>query len=560
MNFKGELIKHLKPLLEIEEKIIEIPPDSKLGDFSVPCFRFAKILKKSPVKIAEETVKNLKSNEIFSKIINAGSYINFFVNKSLYIKTILEEIYDKQDNYGNFEVGNGKNIVIDYSSPNIAKPFTVAHIRSTVIGNSICKIYSTLGYNTIGINHLGDWGTQFGKLMVAYKNWGNRKEFEVDGINYLLKIYVEFGDKAKKNPELNAQAREWFKKLEDDDPEAKSLWKEFRDMSLIEFNKYYDELGIKFDYYQGESFYNDQLDSTVDYVESKVKTEISEGAVIIDLKPKKIKTPLLLRKSDGATTYHTRDIAAALYRIKNYTPDKVIYVVAAMQKLHFKQLFTVLGMLGKDINKFAHVEFGIMTIEGEKISTRGGKFILLRDVIDKAKELSLKIIDEKNPDLKDKENIARQVGIGAIIFGDLSNDRTRNVDFTWKKAISFEGETSPYIQYTHARACSIKRKANLLIKKNVNFELLQEDSEIELAKMLGIFPDTILNAEKSLKPHIIASELIAIAQSFNRFYNKCHIINAEPDLRDARLLLADCARIVIKKGLYLLGIEAPEEM
>ncbi|MHA1898622.1 MAG: arginine--tRNA ligase, partial [Promethearchaeota archaeon] len=472
----------------------------------------------------------------------------------------LDAIYKAGESFGSLDIGHNRNIVIDYSSPNIAKPFGIAHIRSTVIGNSLCKIFEKLGYRSIGINHLGDWGTQFGKLMVAYMKWGDEKKLKEDGIDYLVKIYVEFGEKAKTEPGLVEEARKWFKKLEDGDPKAVSLWELFREMSLEEFNKYYEELGIKFDYIQGESFYNDKLDETIEYIKSKVPTELSEGALIVDLKSKGIKVPLLLRKSDGATTYHTRDLAAALYRLRTFDPEKILYVVGTPQTLHFKQLFAVLEMAGEDPAKFVHVNFGNMTYGGEMMSTRRGNFVPLKDVINKAISMAEEIINEKNPDLENKKEIAKQVGIGAIIFGDLSNDRTRDIDFSWERSINFDGETAPYLQYTHARICSILRKSDIKPDNKIDPYLLKEDIEYELVKILSDFPNVIKSAAESYKPNLIANYLIKLAQAFNKFYNAYKVLVDDLELKKARLLLIDSIRIVIKNGLALLGIEAPEKM
>jgi len=560
MDFKEEIVNILRIIIEIDSNLIEIPPNSQLGDFSVPCHKFAKELKKSPNQISADLAKKIKINKFFSKIVNNGPYLNFFVNKSILIENNLLNIYNQGKNYGSTDIGAGKNIVVDYSSPNIAKPFGIAHIRSTVIGNSICKIYSALGYNVIRINHLGDWGTQFGKLMVAYLKWGDEKQLEKDGINYLVEIYIEFGKKAKENPLLNDEAREWFKNLESGNPKAVELWRKFRELSLEEFNKYYEMLEIEFDYFHGEAFYNEQLNDIIGIIKSKIKTEISEGALIIDLNDKGIDTPLLLKKSDGATTYHTRDLAAAFYRLKHFTPEKIIYVVGIPQKLHFNQLFTVLEMLGEDRNRFVYVDFGTMTFEGEMMSTRKGNFIPLSDVIGKAIKIAKEIIEEKNPSLQDKEKVAEQIGIGSVIFGDLLNERTHDIDFSWEKAVNLKGETAPYIQYTHARICSIERKADIDIKKIVNFNLLATSIEFELTKLLGVFPDKIIQAANTYKPHIIATYLINIAQIFNKFYDQCIIIKEKPDLRDARLLLAESTRIVLENGLKLLGIHAPKEM
>jgi arginyl-tRNA synthetase len=560
MDFKEEIIKLFEPIIPIEKELIEIPPDPNLGDFAVPCFKFAKQFRKSPVQIAQEFVDQFGPNDAFLKIEATGPYVNFFINQTILLRNTLTKIYDEKVDYGNTNIGDGKSIVIDYSSPNIAKPFGIMHIRSTVIGNSLYKIFTALGYKCIGVNHLGDWGTQFGKLMVAYRMWGDEDQLQEKGIDYLVKIYIEFVDKAKDDPTLDDQARVWFKKLEDKDPEAVELWQRFRDLSLAEFDKYYEELEIKFDYVQGESFYNDQLEPTIEYIQNTIETQISDGALIIPLSDVGIETPVILRKSDEASTYHTRDLSAALYRIRTFNPVKIIYVVGAPQQLHFRQLFAVLGKLGEDQDRFIHVPFGNIKYEGEMMSTRKGNFVLLRDVIHKSVDLALQIIEEKNPELENKEEIAKQIGIGAVIFGDLSNDRVRDIDFSWEDVLNFEGETAPYLQYTHARICSIERKAEMDIRSDVNFELLKDPIEFELIKTLERFPTEIIEAAKAYRPNLISNYLIALAQSFNRFYNNCPIIKEEPELRDARLLLADSVKIVIAKGLSLMGIHAPQEM
>jgi arginyl-tRNA synthetase len=560
MDFVEEIIKLCQPFIAVEKSLIEIPPDSNLGDYALPCFRFAKQLKKAPQKIAEEIASQLSAPKIFEKIQNIGPYINFFVQKSLLIELTLTRIAHAQSGYGKSDEGAGKNIVIDYSSPNIAKPFGIAHIRSTVIGHALSKIYSALGYHAIGINHLGDWGTQFGKLMVAYRRWGDPNRLEKEGVNYLVEIYIQFGDEAKKNPALDDEARQAFKDLEDRKPDAVTLWEKFRNLSLDEFRRYYDLLGIKFDYYHGESFYNDRLEATIKYVQEKIPTEISEGALIVDLKGLGIKTPLILRKSDEASTYHTRDIAAALYRLRTFDPEKILYVVGTPQKLHFEQLYATLELLGEKRSKFEHVNFGNMTLEGHMMSTRAGNFVLLSEVIDKAISLAKKTIEEKNPTLKNKDEVAKQVGIGAIIFGDLSNDRTRDVDFTWDSVLNFEGETAPYLQYTHARICSILRKAQVSVDPTANVSLLTDPFEFELVKALGQFPAVIRSAAQANKPHIIAVYLLSVGQLFNKFYSRCRVILDDIALQAARLLLIDAVRIVIANGLDLLGIQAPHEM
>jgi len=560
MDFKEEIVKILKPVIDIDISLVEIPSNPDNGDYALPCFKLAGILKKSPNQIAEDLVQKVKNSSLFTKIINVGPYLNFFVNKTLLIKENLQQIYDQGSKYGSSNIGNSKNIVVDFSSPNIAKPFGIAHIRSTVIGNALCKIFSFLSYYVIRINHIGDWGTQFGKLLVAYTKWGDSERLTKEGIDYLVEIYVEFGEKAKGDPILLDEARNWFKKLEDGDFKAIELWKKFRDLSLEEFNRYYKILEIDFDYFHGEAFYNDQLNGTINLVKSKIPTEISQGALIVDLKSKNIETPLILRKSDGATTYHARDIAAALYRIKHFNPEKIIYVVGAPQKLHFMQLFALLEMMGEDRERFAYVDFGSMSYQGEMMSTRHGNFIPLSIVLDKAIEIASRLIEEKNPNLDNKRAVARKIGIGSVIFGDLINDRIHDIEFSWEKAVNLKGETAPYLQYTHARICSIKRKADLAIEKDVSFELLRTDIEFELVKILGKFPSKIKKASNLYKPSIIANYLIKVGQTFNKFYEKCNIIKERPKLRDARLLLAECTRIVIENGLSLLGIHSPKEM
>lgn len=560
VDFKEEIVKILQPYLQIEKELIEIPPDSKLGDYGVPCFKFAKIMRKAPAAIAADIAPKLIPTENISKIINVGPYINFFANKTLLSTQILHRIFTEKQNFGNSLDGQNKTVVVDFSSPNIAKPFGIAHIRSTVIGNSLCKLYSALGYKVMRINHLGDWGTQFGKLMVAYRGWGDRKLLEADGIDYLVKIYIEFGDKAKADPKLDEEARKWFSKLEKKDPEAIALWQEFREISLIEFNKYYKELEIEFDAFQGESFYNDKLEPTIEYIRNQNLTEKSEDALIVRLEDVGIPTPLILQKSDEASTYATRDLAAAMYRVNTYHPEKILYVVGAPQQLHFKQVFAVLDKLGLNQGRFVHVPFGNMTFGGQMMSTRKGNFILLRNVLQDTVAEVLKVIDQKNPELPHKDEVAHQVGIGAIIFNDLSNDRVRDVDFNWEKALSFEGETAPYLQYTHARICSIERKAESTIKSECDLNLLKDPIEYEIIKILAQFPAEIQAAAKNFKPNVIGNYLITLAQLFNKFYNQCPILKETLEIRNARLYLIECLRIVLEKGLALMGIHAPIEM
>ncbi len=549
-NIKNALAAKIN-LTEIE---LEVPPDASLGDYAFPCFAIAKSLKKSPVQIALELSKTL-SIEGIENIEANGPYLNFFVDRALFCKCAIETIHKQKDKYGSAKVGKNKSIVIDYSSPNIAKPFGIAHIRSTVIGNSLYKIHKFLGYKVVRVNHLGDWGTQFGKLIVAYKKWGDEKKLEKDGIGHLVDMYIQFGEEAEINPALEDDARFWFKKLEDGDKEALSLWELFREISLIEFRRYYKKLAVDFDTYHGESFYNDKLDSTIKQVQHKVPAEIDQGALIVRLDGM---PPVILRKSDGASTYHTRDIAAAVYRLKEYNPEKILYIVGSPQSLHFNQLFAVLGKMDYNKEKFVHVQFGNMTYEGMMMSTRTGNFILLEEVLHKAVELALQTIMQKSPSLRNKKKVAEAIGIGAVIFGDLVNDRARDVDFTWEKALDFEGETGPYLQYTHARICSLLKKAGRVVDWNVDYHLLTAEKEV--ISILHHFPEVVLETQQNYKPHIIARYLIEMAQKFNSYYQNNPILNQKEDLRNARLAVAQCVGIVLKNGLSLLGLEAPVTM
>lgn len=558
MNFKekiiGLLVEETKLKKEDVVNLITTPPDQKMGDYAFPCFK----LGKNPKEEAEKLKKKIKlPNFIYKTEIN-GPYLNFFFKQSILAENTLSKIYQQAKNYGKSDLGKGKNILIEFSSPNIAKPFGIGHLRSTVIGDSLYKVYDFLGYKTLSVNHLGDWGTQFGKLIVAYKRWGKQKELQQDSIKYLLKLYVKFHKEAEKDESLNEQARVEFKKLEDGNKESLILWESFKELSLEEFKRIYHILDVKFDSFHGEAFYNNLLDKTIKELQQKVKTKISEGALIVDLEKEKM-PPMLLKKSDDASTYHTRDVAAAFYRLQKYKPEKIIYVVGSPQRLHFQQLFKVLELAGVNNNKFVHVDFGLIRFPEGKMSTRKGNVIFLEEVLDKAIALAEKIIEEKNPDLKNKKEVAKEVGIGAIIFGDLSNDRTRDINFDWNRMLSFEGETGPYIQYTHARACSILRKVGE-VSKHINFESLNLTEELTIIKKLNQFPEIIERVAQTYKPHHLAQYLIGLAQAFNEFYHKCPVISKQANTMKARLLLVDCVRQVLDNGLNLLGIKALKEM
>jgi len=566
MDFRHEIVRLLDKATKLDrdevEKLLSVPPDPKLGDYAFPCFQ----LGKNPKEAAESLKKKFpktKLPEFIEKLDTAGPYLNFYIKHSTIAEETLSKIFKEKKNYGKQKIGNNKKIVIDFSSPNIAKPFGIGHLRSTVIGNSLYKTYHFLGYKPVGVNHLGDWGTQFGKLIVAYQKWGKEKQLEKDPIKYLLKLYVKFHAEAEKNEKLVEQAREEFKKLEDGDKNSLALWETFRDLSLAEFQKVYQMLEVDFDSYHGEAFYNDKMEAAIDDLQRKAPLTESEGALIVDLEAYKM-PPVLIKKSNKSTTYHTRDIAAASYRLKEYTPTKMLYVVGADQKLHFRQLFKVLDLAQMKKSEFVHVDFGMIKFPEGKMSTRKGNLIFLEEVLDKSIKLAEKIIEEKNPDLNNKSDVAKMVGIGAIIFADLSNDRTRNINFDWNRMLSFEGETAPYLQYTHARACSILRKVQREYRKGpsakVNFELYSLAEEQALVKKLYEFPEIIVRVADTYKPHHLAQYLIGLAQQFNEFYHKCPVISEQDQQMKARLLLVDSTRQVLENGLKLLGIKAPEEM
>lgn len=564
INFKEKLIKLIINNYELDERLIsdliEIPPQEEMGDYALPCFKLARNFRKAPGKIALELKEAIGKNKYFSEITNNGPYLNFFVNKELFARTILETILSQKEKYGAQEIGSGKNIVIDFSSPNIAKPFHVGHLRSTVIGNSLYKIYEFLGYNCIGINHLGDWGTQFGKMIAAYKKWGNDQEIKDNPIQTLLKLYVKFHDEAEKKPGLEDEGRLWFKKLEDGDEEANKLWKWFVTLSLEEFNTIYDILNVSFDYNTGESFYNDKMADIVQSLKEKGLLQKSKGAYVVDLEDYDM-PPCLIIKSDGATLYPTRDITAAIYRKETYNFSKALYVTDYSQKLHFSQWMKVIELMGYDwADQLEHVPFGRVSSEEGALKTRKGNVILLKDLLAKSVEKVKRIINQNNPELNDKDEIAEKVGIGAIIFNDLSNSKIKDVVFNWDRMLSFDGETGPYIQYTHARANSVLEKGQTEINTLTDYSDLSNPEAFNLIKLLSAFPETIIKAMERNEPSYIARHIINLAQGFNKFYHEYPILVEDETTKKARLLLVFATKTVIKNGLSLLGIEAPDKM
>ena len=553
------LKEHIEELtLEEITALIEVPPNKDMGDFAFPCFKLAKVFRKAPNMIAAELSEKIEAKGVISNVTPLGGYINFFVNKSQLAETVIKDVLTKKEKYGHSDLGKDKTIVIDFSSPNIAKPFHIGHIRTTVIGNALYKIYDSQGYNTVRINHLGDYGTQFGKLIVAFKLWGNKEAVEANPIPELLKLYIQFHDEAERHPEMEDEARAWFTKLENGDKEAKELWQWFRDESLKEFARVYDLLDIEFDSYNGESFYSDKMDRVIDIIKDKGLLQESQGTNIVDLEEYNM-PPALITKNDGSTLYMTRDLAAALYRKENYDFEKCIYVVGSQQSLHFQQLFKVLELVGFEWAKdMVHVPFGMVALEEGTMSTRKGRVVFLEDVLKQAIEKTKETMLTKNPNALNVDEIAKQVGVGAVVFQELSNSRIKDYTFSWSRTLSFEGETGPYVQYTHARCCAVLRKAEEEVTTDINYELLNDVDSAEVLKVIASFNKTILNAMRKNEPHIITRFVLDLAQAFNKFYHDNSILVEDAELRKARLALVCATRQALENGLKLLGMQAPE--
>lgn len=542
---KGEIFQNAAQLSE-----------NSLADYTVPCFKFAKAFKKSPMLIAEQLKKNFDNDVNFESVAVVNGYLNFKLNKVEETKNVL--IDARKEDYLKSDIGNGKTVCIDFSSVNIAKPFHIGHLSTTVIGAALARIYKELGYKVVSINHLGDWGTQFGKLISAYKRWGDKETIEKGGVREMLKIYVKFHDEAEKDDSLNDEARMYFKRIEDNCPEEVSLFHWFKDLTLKEVGKIYDRLDIHFDSYNGESFYNDKMDGVIKELDDKGLLVLSEGAKIVDLSEYKM-PPCIILRSDGATLYATRDLAAAEYRYNTYNFDKCLYVVAYQQNLHFKQIFKVLELMGKPYVKgMEHVAFGMVSLENAgALSTRHGNVVFLEDVLDTAINKAKDIIKEKSPNLEDKDEIARKVGTGAVVFSALVNNRIKDIVFSYDKVLSFEGESAPYMQYTYARALSVLNKVDSIGEYTVN-EV--NETEFELIKNISQLKSVLINVTEKNEPSFLTRKLLDIAKCFNKFYFECNILNADENTKNYRLAITKCTSLVIKNGLKLLGIDVPSKM
>lgn len=563
MNQKSAVVSALSPVLaehlteQAIEQLIEVPSHAEHGDLAFPVFQLAKVFRKAPQAIAQEVAEQVDASK-FDKVVAMGPYVNFFLKRGAVVNETLHAVLEGGASYGQSDLGQGRNVVIDMSSPNIAKPMSMGHLRSTVIGNSISLILSKLGYQPVRVNHLGDWGTQFGKLIVAYQGWGDEATVKADPVKELVKLYVDFHEKAETQPELEDQARAIFKRLEDGDPEMLALWQWFREESLKEFQKVYDLLEVEFDSYNGEAFYNDKMDEIVEILEEKGLLSVDNGATLVHLEDETL-PPALIKKSDGSTLYLTRDLATAYYRKRTYDFAKNLYVMGSEQSVHFKQLQTVLEMMGNEWAKdMAHVPFGLITLNGKKLSTRKGKIVLLEEVLKEAISLARQQIELKNPGLENKDQVARQVGVGAVVFHDLKTERMNSFDFNLEEIVQFEGETGPYVQYTHARSRSILSKYGQEVDLSVEFDL-SDDYAWEVAKKLADYPRIIRQAGDRYEPSVVAKYLVQLAQLFNKYYANSRILDQDAGIASRIALVAAVAQ-VLKDGLHLLGLHAPDKM
>ena len=549
------------PMAESEiEGMLELRPDKAMGDYALPCFRLSRTLRKAPPMIAGALKEALDAQGAFDRTEVVGGYLNLFFKRGEMARDILEAVLAAGPRWGASRVGEGKTVCLDYSSINIAKRFHIGHLSTTMIGHSLKRIYDFNGYKTVGINHLGDWGTQFGKMICAYKKWGSREEVEQGGVQAMVDLYVRFHKEAEQDPALEEEGRAWFKKIEDGDPEAMAIFTWFKEVTLKDAAKVYDILGVSFDSYAGESFYNDKMEPVVQELRDKGLLVESQGAQVVNLEEYGMPPALILR-SDGATLYITRDLAAAFYRHNTYHFDKCLYVVAYQQNLHFRQLFKILELMGCEWAKgMEHVAFGMVSYEGRALSTREGYVLYLEDLLDKAVEKALEIIEEKSPNLENKREVARQVGVGAVVYFILHNDRVKDIDFRWDRALNFDGETGPYVQYTHARCCSVLRKAEG-IQAEPNYEAVMDEEAKDVLMLLSRFPEIVKRAMEGNEPSVITRHVTQLCQAYNKYYFEHRIVDdADPEGTAARLALTRAVRNVIATGLYLIGVEAPERM
>ncbi|MCM1497090.1 MAG: arginine--tRNA ligase [Clostridium sp.] len=560
---KNKIIQLISQAAELEpsfvEGILEIPPQKEMGDYAFPCFQLAKTLHKPPQAIASDIAAKIEKVDIIDRLETKGAYINFFLNKEMFVKSMLDNIDVK--NFGGSALGSGKTICIDYSSPNVAKNFHVGHLRTTIIGNSLYKIFTKLGYQVERINHLGDWGTQFGKLIVAYKKWGNKEAIEKNGVAELMHLYVQFHQEAEADDSLNDQAREWFTQMEQGNTEALEIWQWFVDISLKEYMGTYELLDMSFDHFLGESFYRDKTEDVVKRLQDANLLTESQGAQIVDLEAYDM-PPCLIKKKDGSSIYATRDLAAIFYRKATWNFDKCLYVTGHEQKLHFAQVFKVTELLGNEWAKdgLVHIPYGLVSLDGLKLSTRNGNIVYAEDILLEAIKKVKETIAEKNPDLENKEEVAKIVSIGAIIFHDLYNQRIKDVSFKWDKVLNFDGETGPYVQYTYVRCASILRSVNYNTQTPIDYRLLLDEEAVTLLKELSRFPQVIIDAATKYEPSIVARFSMDVAQSFSRFYNACRVNVEEEKLRNARVKLVALTKTILKEALDLLGIKCPEQM
>jgi len=568
IDFKKEIAQQLSKVTEINEQellsYIEIPKDSNNGDYAFPCFRLAKTLKKAPQIIAGEIKEKIELDEnIITKLDVIGGYLNFYINKELLTEQIIKEL-DEQKEFGKSNIGNGKNIIVEFSAPNIAKPFHIGHLRTTGIGQALYNIYKYLGYNTTGINHLGDYGTQFGKMIEGYKRWGSEYTLKEHPIDDFLDIYVRINDLCKQDEEVLNLCRDNFKKLEDGDEYCTEIWKKFKDLSLAEFQRVYDMLGTTFDSWNGEAFYTDKMPEVIKILEESGHLIESNGAKIVELEDQGINTPCMVVKSNGSTTYDTRDLAAVLYRARTYDFDKCLYVVACEQDLHFRQIFGTAKYLGLDekyLNGLEHISYGMVRLKTGKMSTREGTLIKLEDLLNESIQRVQKIIEEKNPELENKEEVAKKVGIGAVVFNNLASSRVKDQVFDWDEVLNFQGETGPYIQYTYVRTRSVLEKVGYVpTSEQVKIENLQDEYSQNIIKLIYSFEDVLKQVTDKNEPSILARYLIDLSKAYSSFYNENKIICEDKDMQDSRVFLSFATGKVLKQGAGLLGIEMPEKM